>query len=235
METEKEMHTLPCGPQDRLREKALSDRTMTYRPGSVLIGLGQSVEMLFQVLEGTVDVIRDLGASDQKRERFSREATEQEKWGEGNDMPFTPILGGRYFFTKRPSSLRYVAVTPCAVSMIAPVTIRKKYADRDCRKLVRELIRNSDMPIAMFHEELDRRYHSLLYAGFLKEKPETLLGGEEKYVRGDARTRAQGEKLMREAYLDFACEMIFRLMGDLLKTPDDGSTGIGFDPPPVLR
>lgn len=229
MTSEKDMLTLPFSADDRAREEGLVSKPIVFPAGHAFIRPDDAVETLYQLLEGTVHVVRDLGTAKAQTTKYRR--TEPSARG----IEWTPILGARYFFLKKPSSMHYVAMTDCSVAIVAPVTIRKLYAKRDCVKLVREIIRNSDMPLARLHEELDKRYDALYYSGFRKEDLEGLLSGAEEHVAGDTNDRVDGAKMMRDAYRDYACDMIFLLMGDMLRPVDDGVTNIEFEKPALYR
>ena len=217
--------SLPVGETTRFREEAVGSRLIQLNSGDTLIRPGQKVEMLYQLLEGEVAMIRDLGTSKEARTPFSRTEVDSK-----DPKGWTPFLGSRYLFTKRASSMHYVAVTSCIISEISPALIRGLYYKRDCVKLVRELIRNSDMPMAMFHRELDARFASLGYAGFRKEVLPGLLMIEDEHLMGDAETRAHGRKVVHEEYSAFACDMIFRLMGnDLVRGGEE--TNVEYVPP----
>ena len=216
--------SIPVSESVRLREEAMGSKLRLFTAGDTLIRPGQRVEMLFQLLEGEVAMISDLGTAKEERRVFSRtepNAKDPKGW--------TPFLGGRYLFQKRASSKHYVALTPCTVSEISPSLIRDLYYKRDCIKIVREFIRNSDMSMTMIHRELDKRFDMLGFAGFRKEVHETLLMIEDEHLAGDTAARAIGRKVVRDEYSAFACDMIFRLMGDRLKQDSD-ETGIEYVP-----
>ena len=218
--------SIPIDESTRLREEALSSKFRILTPGDALIRPGQPVEMLYQLLEGEVAMARDLGTPKETRQIFSRvepDAKDPKGW--------TPFLGGRYLFTGRASSMHYIALTPCTVCEMSPALIRELYLRRDCVKLVREFIRNSDLPMEMFHRELDKRFDMMGFAGFRKEVLETLLMIEDEYLAGGVDTRAHGREVVRDEYATFACDMIFRLMGDRLKQDGD-STAIEYVPDP---
>lgn len=221
-----DLRTLPYGDDDKVREGMIrsngtEEKAIDYKAGTVLVRPGQTVDTLFLLIHGSIDLVRDMGTPNESRTSHSRNmhvAAGTYEW--------TPVLGGRYFFLKKSSSLHYVVTVPSKVLIVTPERIRKQYAARDCRKLVREMLRNSDMQLGVFLEELDKRFDTLRYDGFRKDDLFGLLLEK----RGVA-----GEDIKREAYIDFACDMIFRLMGDMIAMPDDGSTKLSFDKPAVLR
>lgn len=231
-----EMQTLPFGPDDQVREEILlargiGEKVERKQAGDTLVRPGETVNVLYQLIDGSVDLIRDLGTA--KQTLFRSYSRDERKMGSSVD--WTPILGGRYFFLKKASSLHYVVTSPSKLLLVTPTRVRKLYAQRDCVKLVRELIRNSDLAPDVFLEELDRRYDALHYVGFCKDRLDTLLGSEEKYAQGDTEARAEAQTMMRDAYIDYACDMIFRLMGDMVEEDRGESTNIAINLPPVLR
>jgi len=232
-----DMLTMPFGPDDQLREAYLRENGIGEKVerkgrGDILIRPGAMVGALYQLIHGSIDVIRDLGTAKETRVNYSRDENAL-----GLDVSWTPILGGRYFFLKKASSLHYVVKAPSKLLVVTPKRIRTLYANRDCVKLVRELLRNSDMPADSFiHKELDARHGLTLYPGFCLEDRANLLGKESESVRGsDLEGCAETVSNMRKAYVDYACEMIYRLMGDDVEAGTGEMTNIAHHPPLPLR
>ena len=222
---------IPVSDEARRREEALGNRLRTYQKDSTIIRPGQRVDLLYQLLEGSVDVVRDLGTSKESRQSFRRvepNPRDQKGW--------TPLLGGRYLFTGRPSRMHYIARSACTFAEITPDSIRGLYYNKDCVKLIREFVRNSDLPLEMIHEELDKRFDIFRFAGFRKEDLDGLLLIEDRHLTGGDETRAESRMIVRKEFVAFACDMVFRLMGDRLKTRGD-VTEINFVPsePPLGR
>lgn len=206
------LEPIPVNPLTAKREEVLSGDIFQRRDGDVLIRPVQLVETLYQLLEGKVRVVKDLGTSREK-EFGVFERRHDPKDPEG----WTPIFG-RYFFTQRMSTMHYIVVGHATVAQIAPWMIKDLYRRRECVKLVREIFRNSEVPLEVLSSALDERYAMFFYPGFRKEELAGLL--RDAYVEGGEETRGKNREMVRKAYSDFACEVIYLLMGNQVEEHD---------------
>jgi hypothetical protein len=125
------------------------DCTKLIKPGDTIIGPGDRVDAIFQLLHGRIDMVRDLGTAEEERTIFER----------AHEKDWAPILGGRYFFNgEHKSSMHYLAVTPCTITEIGPEHIEGMYSDGNVASLIRDIIRRSDMNVEVIRSELARRY-----------------------------------------------------------------------------
>lgn len=227
---------IPVTQEQMERDAFLHDEKVPYAAGAVVIAPGKQVEMLYLLVSGTIDVVRHLGTSREERQSFSR----------GSDVAgWHPVLGGRYLFTKRPCSQHYIAMTDCQVQQITQETLRGKlYLTGRCIAIIRELLRCSDMPEDNFlRTELEKRFNQFGFTGFDIDKPERLLSVDAKrdVVHAsdpDASTIERiktGLALMDKEYVDYAREMVKRLLGEEVDASQNGETRIGFDAPPLRR
>lgn len=217
MEDRDDMRTMAM-PALRIEQPAPKTGILTFPKGHVLIHPNPEriVDVFYKLLAGAVEIISDLGTSKEKRETFTRVPGKP-----GEKAEKTPILGARYFFGRRPSSRHYVALTSCTVETITQETIYTLYPRRECTSLVRELIRNSDLPpdtLGQFLEELDRRYDVFMYPGFRKED-----------LHGLLKAGAEDAGIMRKVYEDYACDMIWRFTSEEIQT-DGRKTDMHFVP-----
>jgi len=218
------------------RDAFLFDEEIKLGAGDALIRPGQEVPVFYVLLEGQINMARDLGSARERSRKFS--------YAKGRD-DWHPILGGRYFFTKRPSSQFYVAMTDCKVMQITHETLRGKlYLSGRCIAIIRELLRCSDMPEgSLLHAELDKRFNQFGFPGFDINQPDRLLTVDSRrdVVRQPdpdpsaiERIKA-GLALMDKEYVDFSREMVRRLLGEEVDASPHGETQLGFDPPPLRR
>lgn len=210
-------------------------KRLSLKPGDALIRPGERVEAVYQLTKGSMGLIRHLGTSREQRTSFARTS----------DKDAAPILGGRYLFSKgRPSSLHYVATTPCSVTMISRELIRKMYLDKNSVAIVRDIIRCSDMNVEEILVQLAMRHAVFGYSGFNIKNPEGLLkcgdlelmyevdqeGQMTEKQREEIRTRV---KVVDGEYIRFSQDILFQLLGE----PSDSDaerTGVKLMPQPRL-
>lgn len=198
-------------------DKSLGSELRVFPAGETVIRPGGDVKRLFQLMHGEVEMTSVKGGD---AHAFFRK--KKPDW--------TPIFGARYFFTGKPSSRRYVAKTESAVAIIDPLLIRRLYTERTCVTLIRELIRASDMPTDYFAEELDSRFRHYGFPGFRIEALETLLTIADGDTTGsDGEMIAAGRAFIDAEYVNFSCEMLYRLMQKRLQTCGDETMCV---PPP---
>lgn len=225
---------IPVSDEQQQRDAFLFDEELPFRAGDDLISPGQAVPVFYVLIEGRIDVIRDFGDGREGRTSFS--------FNKGVDA-WRPILGGRYFFTQRPSSQRYLCMTDCKVMQITHETLRGKlYLTGRCIAIIRELLRCSDMPEgSLLHAELAKRHDLLGFPGFDISTPERLLtvdarrdtvGATQADTAAIERIKA-GLVLMDKEYVDFSREMVRRLLGEDVDASQNGETHLGFNAPPL--
>lgn len=233
-EAENTLVDIQVSEEQQQRDAFLFDEVQSLQAGDSLISPGQEVPVFYLLIEGRIDVVRDLGTPKEQRKSFS--------FNKGLSL-WHPILGGRYFFTKRPSSQHYVAMTDCKVMQITHETLRGKlYLTGRCIAIIRELLRCSDMPEgSLLHSELDRRFDQFGFPGFDIDRPERLLTVD----RRDADATGQdtsalerikaGVAMMDKEYVAFSREMVRRLLGEELVASPNGETRLGFNPPTLRQ
>lgn len=195
----------------------------TYDPGTAIVRPGQMVEAIYRVHRGQIDMVKDLGSSREERVTFTRDSDDQ----------FSPMLGGRYFFTKRPSSRHYIAVTRVEADILDYGVLRHMFKSRDGSTLavVRELLRCSDMLIEEAKMELASRHAMTGATGF--QYNEKNLEGLLRHNKKDLYTES-GDFLqfMEEQYIEFAQSILLRWCGEWIKDDVGGEevTNIKLEP-----
>jgi hypothetical protein len=195
----------------------------TYDPGTAILCPGQMVEALYQIHRGRVDMVSELGTSREARETFSRDSDDQ----------FSPMLGGRYFFTKRPSSRHYIAVTSVEAIILDYDVLKRMFKNRDGSTLpiVRELLRSSDMLVEEAKMELAVRHVTTGASGFKYDAAN--LDGLLRHNKKDAYTKNPDFlQFIEEQFLEFAQSILLRWCGEWIKDDVGGEevTNIKLEP-----
>jgi len=143
----------------RVEKPGRTVRLPPIRAGEPVIPMGAEVDCLYALRVGTVKLVA--GGSEKQPPLV--------KAFHGNPHKDMPIIGARYFFTRRKSSIAYVAQTDVVVYAIDSSVLVDIHNDRNMLTLMRELIVNSDvaeqfvpavakrldMPIGKFQSEAD--------------------------------------------------------------------------------
>ncbi|MFA5854248.1 MAG: hypothetical protein WC866_04135 [Patescibacteria group bacterium] len=198
---------------------------LNLKPEDTLIKPGDRVGAIYQLLRGRIDMVRHLGTP--KEERTSYERADEKDWA--------PILGGRYFFNgARPSSMYYLAMTPCTVIKIGPAHIERMYYDGNVVNLIRDIIRCSDFDTEEIRTELATNHAQYGYSGFNIDNLSGLLrygANEMVYTAGAEDTRGGSVpisklteeqraeisdriQVVNDEYIRFSRDMLFQLLGD---------------------
>lgn len=105
------------------------------KAGEPVIPMGAEVDCLYALRAGTVKLVP---GSSEKKPPLTKEF-------HGQPHRNMPIIGGRYFFTRRKSTIAYVAQTDVAIYAIDSSALVDFHNDRHMLTLMRELIVNSDI------------------------------------------------------------------------------------------
>lgn len=187
---------------------ALKKGRRTYNPGTAIVRPGQMVEAIYRIHRGQIDMVKDLGSSREERVTFTRDSDDQ----------YSPMLGGRYFFTQRPSSRHYIAVTSVEAEILDYSVLRHMFKSRDGSTLavVRELLRCSDMLVEEAKMELAARYVMTGASGFKYDEND--LDGLLRHNKKDTYTKDRDFlQFIEEQFIEFAQSLLLRWCGSWIK------------------
>ena len=169
---------------------------LKFKQGETIIPLGSTVDCLFLLQGGTIEMFAGpnqphvpLVSVFNTNPQMLPDELLQARPGQSpiSDRKNRPILGARYFFSRRPAKFAYVAKTDCEVCAIESDLIvdiganAKNRADDDMFLLMREVLVNSDIAeqrvlnllqrLIILHSPIKSGYELLMAAEEIREFP----------------------------------------------------------------